>query len=91
MNFFLEMLLSLAWYLLNGIALKLLWGWFLTPTFGLLAVSFPQALGIVLFLGFLFAKHKDMKEEKGIKEIIFDVFYVPLFSIAVGWVIQLFM
>ena len=40
-------------YLLNGLALKMLWGWFMVPTFGLPTLSLAQAIGVGIMVGFL--------------------------------------
>lgn len=44
--------LAIGW-VLNAWAIVLLWGWFILPTWGVLAPSRPAALGLSMLLGLL--------------------------------------
>ncbi len=75
---------------LNGVALKLLWGWFMVPTFGLPVISLVQATGIALVIRFLTQRHipRDEDEEK---QLFNHEIFVPVLAIAFGWSVHLFM
>lgn len=82
--------LTIVVYLLNGVALKLLWGWFMVPTFGLPVISLVQALGIMIIISFLAHQHipmyKDFENEQ-----FFFLILIPVLAMAVGWIVHLFM
>ncbi len=77
-------------YLLNGVALKLLWGWFMVPTLGLPVISLVQAIGIGIVIGFLTQQHIP-RDEDAKKELLFFEVLSPVLAIAVGWIVHLFM
>ncbi len=76
--------------LLNGVALKLLWGWFMVPTLGLPVISLVQAIGIGITVGLLTLQHIPRDEDEK-KEMFASGVLNPMIFIAVGWVVQLFM
>lgn len=75
---------------LHGVALELLWGWFIVPTFGLPGISLAQAIGIVIAFALLTLQHIPRDEDAKKEALAFDTF-VPVFAIVVGWVVHLFM
>jgi hypothetical protein len=77
-------------YLLNGVALKLLWGWFMVPTLSLPAISLVQAIGIGIVIDFLTQQHIPRDEDER-KELLVHEVLAPVLAIAVGWVVHLFM
>lgn len=48
-----------AW--LRGYVLCVLWGWFIVDTFGLPALTIPQAIGLVLII--IFLTHHDVRTD----------------------------
>ena len=76
--------------LLNGVALKLLWGWFMIPTFSLPAISLVQAMGIGIMIGFLTQQHIPRDQDAKKEVFLFEV-VSPVIAIVVGWVVHLFM
>ncbi|MGC3984817.1 MAG: hypothetical protein QM777_08865 [Pseudorhodoferax sp.] len=46
----------------SGLAVSVLWGWFVVPLFGLPALSIAQAYGIALLVGLL--THQESKADK---------------------------
>jgi len=77
-------------YLLDGVALKLLWGWFLVPTLGFPAISLVQAIGISIVIGFMTQQHIPRDEDEK-KELYVYVFLTPILAIVIGWIVHLFM
>ena len=73
---------------LRGIAVALLWGWFLTPL-GLPTISIPLAIGISLLVGYLTGNYKEDAEDIG--EAVLDAILAPIFVIIVGFIISLFL
>ncbi|MEK9171051.1 MAG: hypothetical protein AAB789_01925 [Patescibacteria group bacterium] len=82
--------LMIVAYLLNGVALKLLWGWFMVPTLGLPVISLVQAIGIGIVIGFLTQQHIPRDEDAKKELLVFEVL-TPVLAIAVGWIVHLFM
>ena len=82
--------LMIVAYLLNGVVLKLLWGWFMVPTLGLPVISLVQAIGIGIVISFLTQQHIPRDEDEKKKLLVFEILK-PVFTIAVGWVVHLFM
>ena len=80
----------------DGYALKVLWGWFVVPTFGLPQLSIPAAIGIAIVVGYLTKEGNDCKkEEKSAREKFFYACVVavlkPSFALFFGWIVQKFM
>ena len=83
-------LLVIVTYLLDGVALKLLWGWFMVPTFGLPTVSLAQAIGISIIVGFLTHQHIPRDDIEQRKLLLYQV-VVPILAIFTGGIVHLFM
>lgn len=78
----------------NGFALSQLWSWFVVTTFGLQAITIPQAIGISMVIGFLTGNSttdndKSDSTEKIIKAIVTAIFK-PVFALIFGYIIYLF-
>ena len=82
--------LTIVAYLLNGVALKLLWGWFMVSTLGLPVISLVQAIGIGIVIGFLTQQHIPRDEDEKKELLVFEVL-TPVIVIAFGWIVHLFM
>lgn len=52
---FLSLFLSMFY---TGVILYSFWGWFISSQFNIVAISFPQALGIGLLIGYLTSAEK---------------------------------
>lgn len=79
---------------LNGIAIKLLWGWFMIPIFAVEAISIPEAIGLGMFAGFMtwqYNKSNNEKESNADKiSTVLMMFIRPLLAIVVGWIVSQF-
>jgi hypothetical protein len=72
--------------LFSGLVLKILWGWFVAPVFGIAALTIPAALGLTVTVNLLLAGKANLREEerKG-------VWLLPALALALGYVVHLFM
>lgn len=92
MKFLLSVLAHVVALLVNGFALKLLWGWFVVPTFGLPVLTFPIAIGIILVACiFTGAYNVALETEDGRLKIILASFLIPVYAVVVGFIVRLFM
>lgn len=74
---------------LNGFVLTVLWGWFVIRVFGVRAISIPEALGLAMVASFL--THQYHEDKRSLGEILAYAFISGVLSLALGWVIQLFL
>ncbi len=75
-------------YLLNGVALNLLWGWFMVPTFGLPAISLAQAVGLTIIINFLTHQYIPFEDDNERKKFFAYEIATPVFAIVVGYIIH---
>jgi hypothetical protein len=83
-------------YIVNGLVLSVLWGWFIVPLFNAPPLSITYAVGISLIAGMLThqSQHKsDDKSSTG--EALINAFstslITPLLILLVGWIVQMFL
>ena len=74
---------------INGLVLKVLWGWFMVTTFGLPTLSISAAIGSMVVVDFLIAK--TVKDEPPMSKVLAESLLMPLIFLGMGWVVQLFM
>lgn len=80
-------------YVWRGYVLTILWGWFIVPTFGIKAITIPQAIGLSLIVSFLtyqasksvFADEEEPK--KSILQVILS-FIIPATCLLIGWIVN---
>lgn len=88
---FLAMPIVAIW---QGLVLKILWGWFMVPTFGLPSLDIPQALGLALVVTFLThqtTKREDEDAGEVFARILINGFVEGLFFLGFGAIVMLFM
>ncbi|MDP1688621.1 MAG: hypothetical protein Q8L47_00620 [bacterium] len=90
MNALIKAIFVVAILFSNGLALKLLWGWFMVPIFGLPLISLAEAIGICLIVGFLTSQYIPKKDEENNEALIHSI-ASPVTAIVFGWIIHLFM
>lgn len=73
----------------QGFVLKLLWGWFVSPIFGLPKLAFMSAAGLLLLTSFLTAHHIPRTNEQTI-EALNSHFSMPALVLCVGWIFHFF-
>ena len=87
--FSLGIVLDTITLLITGLVVKSLWGWFVVTTFGLAAITTPQALGVVLLMGILTRQYvpKGQTIEVMTKALIDQATY-PIILFVFGWLIH---
>ncbi len=76
-------------FLLYGLVLQVLWGWFIVPAFREVPdINVVEAMGITLIVGFLTAQYH---EESSSPRALGFAFLNPILALGFGWVIHLFM
>lgn len=90
MNFLLEIGFLVIAYLVDGLALKLLWNWFMVPTFGMKALSLVQAIGVGIVVGFMVQQHIP-RDEDARKDMMVHIIFMPIITIIIGYIAHLFM
>ena len=76
--------------LINGLALKFLWGWFVVPTFHLTPLALVPAIGIGLCVALLTAQYIPKEEDQLTTSVFYEIVN-PVILLGVGWVVHLFM
>lgn len=77
-------------YIFHGIALSILWKWFMVPTLGLPAIPMTQAIGISVIMSLLTNQYIPRSKEQEVTQVIHDVVN-PLVAIFVGGIVHRFM
>jgi len=79
-----------------GWAIKILWGWFIVPIFGLPILTAAQAIGIGMTVGLLTGKSATTKKEEGdtlelaIKAMTYAV-GMPAMTVGIAWIVTQFL
>ena len=81
--------------LLNGWALHILWGWFIAPVFGVPVLSIAQSIGVAMVIGFSTYQYIESTSDKNGRDrfagAVGATVLRPLVSVALGWVVHLFL
>lgn len=80
--------------MMNGLALTVLWRWFVMPVFSLPPLTIPQALGIALVVAFLTHQTESDGHSDGIQRwvnFLYGGLIRPLFALGLGAIYLLFM
>lgn len=76
----------------TGLALSVLWGWFIVPVFGLPVLSIAQAYGIALVVACVASKSSPEKEQGGFGAVLGNAFIRPpvvaAFVLLVGYIVK---
>ena len=82
---------GMAW---SGYALAILWGWFISPVFGLPLISVNAAIGVSLVASYLTKSVRNKKDERPLVEQFTSAVSLsvirPLVALGVGWCVRLF-
>lgn len=76
------LLLYYAW------AFRLLWTWFVVPTFALAPLTYPQAMGLKLVHSAFVGVRRDPKEMESAGQHCLNVLICPLVLVFIGYVIR---
>lgn len=81
-----------GFYLLNGFVLQRLFGWFVTPVFGVAVPAIGYCIGLGLIVSFLTNHGTDSKDERGSTEKLSALWsrqvFAPLFVWGLGALIH---
>lgn len=75
---------------LKGWAMSVVWGWFIVPTFGLPALSIPQAIGISIFAGLIRIAKMDGESKDGIWVTSAKVSAFIVLAVLIAWIVTKF-
>lgn len=81
--------------ILNGWVLSILWGWFISPVFGIPVITVGQAIGLAMVVSYLTYQHVDSNTRKNDKtefyvNIMVAVLLRPLITLGIGYIVHLF-
>jgi hypothetical protein len=84
--------LLVAGAMLNGWVLTMLWGWFVSPLFGLPPLSIPQAIGLCLVVSMMVGTSRASKDsDKDWTNLLAVGVGTPLLVLAMGWIVAGFL
>lgn len=99
MGFLFEILLSAFGTVFGGFVFATMWGWFISPTFGLAGLSIVKAIGVILVVRYLtydsvsllgyIEKEKGRKLDNFEKKLLTPI--VAIVFLVVGYIVNLFM
>ena len=92
-EFFVLMLVAIPLAIWKAYCISILWGWFITPVFGMPSPSMVAILGLLIFIPLAYPvfpnESDDFAERLG--KLIGQSGIVPLIGLGVGWLYHLFM
>lgn len=74
--------------ILDGYCFMILWGWFVVPTFGLPALTIPQAVGLGIIGALVTHQFNGSINEGNRWQFVLGAFANPLIFLATGWLIK---
>jgi len=92
---FLILLLTLvASTILDGWALRIMWGWFVVPTFHVPTLPLPIAIGITLIISLLAMRPSAISatdpDGQAVQAFTWAIMK-PLFTLGIAWIVTLFL
>lgn len=83
-------------YIWSGYILKILWGWFIVPIFGMPALQLAPAIGLAIVVGYLTHQYipKVKKEGNSLDQMWHGLGYMalrPAMALLVGWIVKAWM
>lgn len=82
--------------ILNGWVLSILWGWFISPVFGIPAITVGQAIGLAMVVSYLTYQHTENNASKKDEKTSYYVGLIvalllrPLVTLGIGYIVHLF-
>lgn len=78
---------------LNGFAVSVLWGWFIVTTFGLVALTIPQTIGMGLVVSYMTVRTPKKGETDGrnFGETVAVALAKPAIFLLIGWIVTKFL
>jgi len=80
-------------YMFSGHTTQYLWLWFIVPIFTVSPITFIEALGLYVTIGWLTVGHIDVPEDpdKYMEAVLSISISRPLLSLFIGWLIHMAM
>lgn len=91
MQVLISILFVILVWILNGFALKVIWGWFMVPVFGLPALTIPAALGIGILVSYLTQNSVSPDQQTGRRWTAMQLLARPILALGLGALVHLFM
>jgi hypothetical protein len=85
-----NILIKIFGSLVNGLALKLLWGWFGAPLFETIVINYWHAVGISMTVRFL-TTQQIPRDNKDLKNLVAYTIYNPALAVFMGYIIYYLM
>lgn len=76
---------------LNGMAFRTLWAWFVIPIFHLPSLTIAQAIGVSMVVSFLTYQSTSTDKDQPKWMPIAMLFIKPAISLGCGWTVRLFL
>ena len=76
---------------LDGLALSILWGWFIVPVFELPRLTIVTAIGISVMISCLTHQCIGNKDDENMVDLVVESIIYPLSSLLIGWILHFFM
>ena len=81
--------------IMNGLALSILWDWFVVPLFDVVRLSIPQAIGLAMIVSFLTYRSGATEKVQGknwaLLSAMLIAFLHPVLVVAIAWVVTWFL
>ena len=87
MAIFIALVFVALLYLLDGVALYFLWGWYLVPL-GIPSITLGHAIGIGVIVGFMTGQHIPRNGEDDQRDMMIHIIFSPLFALLVGGLVH---
>ena len=80
---------------LDGLAIRIMWNWFVAPTFNVATLTLPIAIGISLLVSLLFMRMSESESSKPrtvewYLKVFFWCILKPLTTLGMGWIVFAF-
>lgn len=81
--------------ILNGWVLSILWGWFISPVFGVPLITVGQAIGLAMVISYLTYQHVDSNTKKEDTTTQYVSIFValilrPFITLGIAYIVHLF-
>lgn len=79
----------------RGYVVAILWGWFVSTTFGLAPLTTIQAIGLVVVVSAVWMRRGDSNDDRALSDraltMVGELLVAPLVMLGMGWIVKGFM
>lgn len=94
MNDFIEFIIKIIFsaiaIILQAFIVSILWGWFVTPAFGIQVFPVPYYIGFTIICSLMIPHNSNESEDEIIYESLFKSMFLSLTFLGIGWIAHLF-